>query len=60
MAFGPDGKTLASGSRDASAIIWDVAGAAERATLARHTSAITCLAFTPTARPWPPARSTGL
>ena len=31
VAFAPDGKTLASGSRDASVTLWDVAKAAERA-----------------------------
>ena len=47
LAFSRDGKSLASGSRDSSAMVWDVATGTARATLARHTSAVTSVAFAP-------------
>jgi len=45
-AFTPDGRTLITGSDDATAIAWDVAGP-EQATLPGHTLEINALAFAP-------------
>jgi WD40 repeat protein len=47
LAFGPDGKTLASGSKDRSIKLWDVASGTNTATLEGHTGAVRCLAFSP-------------
>jgi WD40 repeat protein len=47
LAFGPDGKTLAAGSRDGSIRLWDVAIAAEQAVLRGHTDTVRSLAFGP-------------
>lgn len=44
-ALAPDGKTLASGSRDAVVRLWDVATRRERATLRGHSAPILALTF---------------
>jgi RNA polymerase sigma factor (sigma-70 family) len=45
LAFAPDGKTLASGSRDAVVKLWDVEARRERATLRGHSAPIVALSF---------------
>ena len=45
LAFAPDGKTLASGSRDAIVKLWDIETRSERATLRGHSAPILALAF---------------
>src|SRR5207253_30543 len=47
VAFSPDGKTLASASRDQTAKLWDVATGAERNTFRGHTNWVECVRFTP-------------
>src|SRR3954467_13827978 len=52
LTFMPDGKTLASSSRDATIDIWDVSqAAAEKATLLKkikhHTKDVYCVAYSP-------------
>src|SRR5215217_9705121 len=52
LTFTPDGKTLASSSRDATIDIWDVSqAAAEKATLVKkirhHTKDVYCVAYSP-------------
>ena len=47
LAITPDGKTLVSGSTDASVRVWDVATGKERAVLSGHTSRIWRLAISP-------------
>jgi WD40 repeat protein len=44
-AFSADGKTLATGSEDASIKLWDVATGLEKCTLKGHTGGVLCLAF---------------
>jgi WD40 repeat protein/serine/threonine protein kinase/Flp pilus assembly protein TadD len=47
LAVTPDGKTLVSGSRDASVRVWDVATGKERAVLTGHKACVWRLAISP-------------
>jgi len=47
IAFSPNGKLLASGSRDRTVKLWDVATGGVLASLSGHSHIITCLAFRP-------------
>jgi WD40 repeat protein len=47
LAFAADGKTLASGAKDGTVILWDLATDKARATLPGHKDMVTAVAFTP-------------
>ncbi|HEY6324722.1 MAG TPA: WD40 repeat domain-containing protein [Thermoanaerobaculia bacterium] len=50
VAFSPDGKRLASGSRDKTVILWDVDSRRALATLAGHKDLVESVAFSPDGR----------
>ena len=47
MAYSPDGKTLASGSDDATIRLWDVETGEEKSTLTGHTDWVRSVAYSP-------------
>ena len=47
MSFSPDGTTLASGSSDGTAKLWDVATRTNIATLEGHTNEVLSVSFSP-------------
>jgi WD40 repeat protein len=50
LAFSPDGRSLISGSRDKTAIVWDVATGAARTVLKAHNGPVWGVAFSPDGR----------
>ena len=47
LAYAPGGKTLASGSKDQTVILWDLAGKKPRATLGGHKEMVVTVRFSP-------------
>src|ERR1043166_183239 len=47
LAYAPDGKTIASGSKDETVILWDVAQKKPRATLGGHKDMVITVRFAP-------------
>jgi WD40 repeat protein len=47
VAYSPDGKTLASGSRDQTIKLWEAAAGKEQATLKGHTAPVESVAYSP-------------
>jgi hypothetical protein len=50
LAFSPDGRTLASGSRDKTVKLWAVSNGQDTATLRGHTGYVSAVAFSPDGR----------
>src|SRR5437667_12906614 len=50
LAFSPDGQRLASGSRDSTVKVWEVATGKEVFTLRGHTEPVFSVAFSPNGR----------
>ncbi len=50
VAYSPDGKCLASGSRDKTIKLWDVTTGNERATLKGHTGPVLSVNYSPDGR----------
>lgn len=47
IAFAPDGKTLASGSKDETVILWDLEGYMPRKTIGGHKDMVITVRFSP-------------
>jgi WD40 repeat protein len=47
VVFSPDGRTLASGSRDKTVRLWDVASGTQRSILGKHANYVSSIAFQP-------------